>query len=349
MRHILLSLNLLIMLTMTNCSSTTTYANENQNAKNAISSLEAIEINGVKQWVMIRSLDTSNPILLYFHSGPGTSELPLVWHFNSELEKHFTLVYLEQRGTVKSFKKRVFNETLSIEQFVEDGYELSKYLLKRFNQEKLFIVGHSWGTVIGTKLAMLHPELYHAYIGIGQVVYPMRGEQLSCQYAYSQAVESNNQKALEKINKPSYLTTENNPKWYKQLKAQRQWLTYFGGVNHNQTDNKQFSRIYMKSPGYSLWDMMKFVRGSAMSLKRLWPEFMTINFLQTHTEFQIPIYFIQGEHDYNCPTELVREYYQKISSPKKELQIFEQSAHNPNFEEHQKFHTWLIQNLKSNE
>ncbi len=333
---------------MTNCSSTSSIIDDKQNPNNSISAIEPIEINGINQCVMIRSYDISNPIILYFHGGPGTSELPLIRHYNSELEKYFTVVYLEQRGTGKSFRKSIFKDPLSIDQFVDDGYELSKYILKRFNKEKLFIVGHSWGTVVATKLAVKYPELYYAYIGIGQDIYPLLGEQLSFQYTLSKAIESNNQKAikaLKEINNPNYLTTENNPKWYKQLKTERKWLTYFGGVIYKQKDYKQFTKIYMKSPEYSMFDMVKFARGSALSLKNVWPELMTINLLNGYTEFKIPAYFIQGQHDYNCPTELVKEYYEKVTAPKKELLIYENSAHNPNFEENHKFNDWIIGNL----
>jgi pimeloyl-ACP methyl ester carboxylesterase len=352
MRQIVLTTNIFIILTMTNCSSTSNIIGDRQNLNNSISSIETIEVNGINQCVMIRSYDISNPIILYFHGGPGTSELPLVRYYNSELEKHFTVVYLEQRGTGKSFKRSIFKDTLSIDQFVKDGYILSKYLLQRFNKEKLFIVGHSWGSIIATKLAIQYPEIYYAYVGIGQDVNPLKGEQLSFQYTLSQATKSNNQKAikaLKRINNPYYLTIENNPKWFKQLKTERKWLTYFGGVIYNQTDYKQFTRIYLKSSEYSIFDMVKFAKGSVLSLKKLWPEIMTINLLNGQTEFKIPVYFIQGKYDYNCPTELVKDYYEKVNAPKKELLIFEKSAHNPNFEENQKFNTWIIENLIANE
>ncbi len=337
---------------MTNCSSTSSVIDVKQNPDNSISSIENIEINGINQYVMIRSYDISNPIILYFHGGPGTSELPLIRHYNSELEKHFTVVYLEQRGTGKSFRKSIFKERLSIDQFVDDGYELSKYILKRFNKEKLFIVGHSWGTIISTKLAVKYPELYYAYIGIGQDVIPLRGEQLSFQYALSKAIESNNKKAikeLKEINNPNYLTIDNNTKWYNQLKKERKWLTYFGGVIFNQKDYGQFTRIYLKSRDYSIFDMVKFAKGSVLSLKSVWPELMTINLLNGYTKFRIPVYFIQGQYDYNCPTELVREFYEKVTAPKKELLIYNNSAHNPNFEENQKFNNWIIENLNVGE
>ena len=330
--------------------STTKPIKDSLTPEKPLASLEYIKLGGVKQCILIRSHNKNNPILLYFHGGPGTSELPLIRHFNNELEKYFTVVYLEQRGTGKSFNKKIFDDSLNIDQFVYDGYELSKYLLKRFNKEKLILVGHSWGTIISTKLALKYPEMYYSYVGIGQVVNMQKGEQNSYAYALDKALESNNQKAikaLKKINVPSYLTISNNSNWFAQLKTERKWLSYYGGVIHNQKNYKQFTKIYLKSSEYSLLDMIKFARGSVSSLKHLWPEIMDVNLLNDHTDFKIPVYFVQGKYDYNCPSELVHEYYNKITAPKKELYIFEESAHNPNFEENSKFNKLIIDTFKN--
>jgi len=335
---------------MIGCSSTSKII-DSPTPNNTISSLEYIQLNGVKQCLMIRSYDINNPIILYIHGGPGTPELPLIRHFNSDLEKHFTIVYWEQRGTGKSFNKNIADSTYKIAQFIDDGYELSKYLIKRFNKEKIFILGHSWGTIISVKLVINHPELYYAYIGIGQEVNVKKGEELSYKYALSKANESNNKKAikeLQQINIPFYLTIDNNKNWYKQLKTERKWLTYFGGVLHNQKDYSQFTKIYLKASEYSLFDMIKFARGSVISLNKLWPEIMKVNLLNEYTDFKIPVYLFQGKFDYNNPTELVYEYYNKITAPKKELLIFDESAHNPNFEENLKFNNKIVEILKTN-
>jgi pimeloyl-ACP methyl ester carboxylesterase len=309
--------------------------------------MEYVEIGGIKQCVVIRSYNTDNPILLYVHGGPGTPELPLLRKFNSELEKHFTLVYWEQRGTGKSFNSKLF-KNLQIDDFVNDGIELTNYLLKRFNKEKLIIMGHSWGTIISTKLVLKHPEKYHAYIGIGQIVDMKQGEHLSFRYTLAKAKEENNIKAIKALtnsNNPEYLTIDGNTKWYKQLKTQRKWLTYYGGVIHKQKDFSEYSKIYMKSKEYSLFDMVRFARGSVLSLITLWPEIMKVNLMNGCTEFQIPVYLIQGKHDYNCPTELVQEYFNQISAPQKQLILFENSAHNPIFEESERFNEKVVEIL----
>ncbi len=351
MRNLYLLIMFFIYVNTIGCSSTSKII-DSQTPDKTISSLEFIQLNGAKQCLMIRSYNIDNPIILYFHGGPGTSELPLVRKFNSDLEKHFTIVYLEQRGTGKSFNKKTFNDSLCIQQFVDDGYELTKYLLNRFHKEKLFVMGHSWGTIISTKLVIEHPELFYAYVGIGQDVYPLKGEQISYNYALSKAIETKNQKAINKlrqINTPTYLSMDNNPKWYKQLKTERKWLTYFGGALFNQKNYSQITKIYLKSSEYSLFNMVSFGRGSILSLKSLWPEVMNVNLLEGYTDFEIPVFLIQGKYDFNCPTELVYEYFKKITAPRKDLILFEHSSHNPNFEESDRFNNLIVEILKYND
>ena len=132
--------------------------------------IEYIEINGTKLCVSVRTKKLGNPILLYLHGGPGDAALPLVLKYNKQLEDIFTVVILEQRGAGKSYYPFAESDNIKIDTFIEDVYALSKNLLKRYNQEKLYLVGHSWGSVLGLKFTKLYPELIHAYIGCGQVV-----------------------------------------------------------------------------------------------------------------------------------------------------------------------------------
>lgn len=147
--------------------------------ENAIASIEKVRIGNIEQGILIRSRDIKNPILLYLHSGPGSSEMVSFRSLHSKLEDHFTVVYWDQRGTGKSYNKEVKNKGISIEMLVEDTGELIQYLLKRFNQEKLFLMGHSWGTALGILATSKYPQYLYAYIGSGQIVKPAYAEKLS--------------------------------------------------------------------------------------------------------------------------------------------------------------------------
>lgn len=120
-----------------------------------------IEINGCRQFLSVRSAGDNKPLLLYLHGGPGDAALPLVTKYNHSLEAHFTVAVWEQRGTGKSYYPFGNNEKLSIALFVEDIYCIAKYLLEKYQQKKLFLAGHSWGSVLGLQFCRMHPELVH--------------------------------------------------------------------------------------------------------------------------------------------------------------------------------------------
>lgn len=136
----------------------------------SIASLEKIKLGGMDQWILIRGNDVSNPVLLWLHGGPGAAQMPIAHHFDKNLEKDFIVVHWDQRGAGKSNPKDFDEQTMTFEQFITDAHELTQYLKRRFNTEKIYLVGHSWGTQLGIKMVQLYPEDYFAYIGIGQAV-----------------------------------------------------------------------------------------------------------------------------------------------------------------------------------
>ena len=141
----------------------------------SVATLEKIRIGGSDQWVLERSEDISNPIVLYLHGGPGTSQLTLNRRNTRDLERFFTIVNWDQRGAGKSYAAIRDGARMTIEQFVEDTRELSVYLLRKFGRDRLVLVGHSWGTVIGALTVSRYPELYCCYVGIGQVAHMEAG------------------------------------------------------------------------------------------------------------------------------------------------------------------------------
>ena len=144
--------------------------------------LEKVRIGGSDQWVLERSEDVDNPVVLYLHGGPGTSQLTSNRRNTRHLEKFFTVVNWDQRGAGKSYRAISDAGRMNIGQFVADTRELTLYLLEKFGQERLVLVGHSWGTVIGALTVSAYPELYSCYVGIGQVANMAEGEAASYQW-----------------------------------------------------------------------------------------------------------------------------------------------------------------------
>ena len=147
--------------------------------QDSITSLEKITLGGIKQTILIRGHDTKSPILLFLHGGPGFPEMDIAYKFQRKLEEHFIVVNWDQRGAGKSFSKKIPRESMTIEQFISDAHELIRFLRERFDKEKIYLVGHSWGTTLGLLLTQRYPELFFAYVGIGQVVNALESEQIS--------------------------------------------------------------------------------------------------------------------------------------------------------------------------
>ncbi|MBE2235407.1 MAG: alpha/beta fold hydrolase, partial [Anaerolinea sp.] len=134
---------------------------------NSIASLEKVRLGGAEQWLIIRGQDVDKPVLLFLSGGPGASEAARVLRFNRELEKQFIVVIWEQRGCGKSYPAR---GDLTVKRYTSDVIELSELLRQRFDEQKIYLVGHSWGTIIGLRAAQERPDLFHAYVGTAQMV-----------------------------------------------------------------------------------------------------------------------------------------------------------------------------------
>lgn len=316
-------------------------------APNSISSLEKINLGGIDQWILIRGWEKSNPVLLFLHGGPGA---PLFTYareigVTAKLEQHFVMVYWEQRGTGKSFSHSIPLESMTIEQLISDTFELSKILIDRFKVPRIYIVGRSWGSLIGLLTAKRHPELFYAYIGIGQMVYPLENDSISYQYTLKIAERFRNEKALKSLKKIG-----DPPYDYEKLIIQRKWLTGFYEVMMAEKFSKKrinYRKKLLSTPEYSLIDIFKIGMDPFFSIKCLWNnEFYKVNLFNEVPQIGIPVFFLAGRYDYFTPSEIIENYYQKLHASKGKYFIwFEHSGHYPELEEPEKFHDVMVNKI----
>ncbi len=307
-----------------------------------IATLEKVSVGGADQWILIRGRNASSPVLLFLHGGPGSPEMPIMPQVGAALEDHFVVVHWDQRGAGKSYTRKVPEGSMNVGQFVSDAHELIEMLRKRFGVEKIYLVGHSWGSILGVLLVQKHPELFYAYVGIGQCVDLDRNESISYQFVLDEALKRDNKRAirqLEKIGPPPY-------EEHKELTIQRRWLQKFGGAFVEIT-YPDLAWMALKSKEYGPRDYVKFLQGGWFSTKIMWDEILKINFLEQAPRLEAPVYFFEGRHDYNTPWELVQEYYDALDAPRgKHLVWFENSAHSPNLEEPERFVEEMAKVLK---
>ena len=305
---------------------------------NSIAIMEEIQLNNSKQWIYVRGEDQSKPMLLFLHGGPGTAATGLIKKFLPELEEKFCVVHWDQRGAGKSFSAGKPKENFTVEQMIEDVGELSKIILKKYNREKLYLMGVSWGSYLGIEAIKKWPQYYTAYIGSGQIVYQNLGEQLSYDYVMQKSIKKNDLQAvkvLKKIGRPPYPIK----KHVKYLMKQRNLLSQYEGSFKNKKMQKEFSSIstLWQQSEYNFLDKINWVRGQIRSEKILGPVFRKVDFRITAKSFELPIYIAQGKYDMQTPTSLVIDWFHNIEASHKELQIFANSAHLPLVEEKEAF------------
>ncbi len=312
----------------------------------SIAALEKLRIGGSDQWLLLRSENTDNPVILFLHGGPGTSQLTANRRNTRLLEKHFIVVNWDQRGAGKSYAAIAAADKMTIEQFVEDTRELTTWLMKRFGKERIVLAGHSWGSAIGALTVAKYPELYHAYVGIGQVANMEEGEAASYQWTLEQAKKRGRRRAvraLEKIGPPPY-----QGDWRAKMIRERSYVGRFGGEVHGSSIGATGLVLggLLFSREYGLVDRICYFRGILGSIALLWPQLLKVDLFKSVPELKVPVFFMAGRHDHEVPAEIAARYFAALRAPAKELVWFENSAHMVNSEERDAFNKFLVENVR---
>jgi pimeloyl-ACP methyl ester carboxylesterase len=307
-----------------------------------------VEINGVEQGMFIKSKEIGNPVLLFVHGGPGMPEYWLTQRYPTGLEDHFTVVWWEQRGAGLSYSPDIAPETMTAEQFIADTLAVTHYLINRFDQEKIYLMGHSWGSYIGIQAAAQAPELYHAYIGMGQVSYQLQSEQLAYEYALAHYRQNGDWRMARKLDAAPPTMTVPLPAGYEAL---RDAYMHGAGIGTTREMQSVITGIFLPSwqfREYTLAEKVNLWRGKVYSRSHafgLWDTMQATDLTQQVTELAIPTYFFHGKYDYTCAYPLSRAYFDKLDAPLKGFYTFQHSAHSPIFEEPEKALGILLQDV----
>ena len=300
-----------------------------------INQSEIVNIGGVEQYLLIRGNNRNNPIVLFLHGGPGTPLSPIKTVFPKELEENFVVVHWDQRGAGNSFSESISPESMNLEQFISDSIEITNYILKEYDREKIYILGLSWGSILGINLAYRYPEKFYGYIGISQVVDMKKGEEISYDFLLKEAQKLRNMDAvseLEDIGRPPYKKTED-------ILIHRKWLNQLG-LAERKTNS---SKIYMDNCSDS--EIEKIVKGIGFTASTLLNRILDYN-IYSMNEIKIPVYICMGRYDYQTPCVLAEDYFNNLKAPKKEFFYFEESAHAALLEEPDRFSEILLKVLK---
>ncbi|MGE7113881.1 alpha/beta fold hydrolase [Lysinibacillus sp. NPDC047702] len=302
-----------------------------------ISELKEIAVNGDKQFILVEGQDKEKPFCLFLHGGPGS---PFPYGVSArtlypEITENCVAVYYDQRGSGKSFNKELSIDTMNLSQFIEDATIIVDYIREHYQQEKVFVIGQSFGTIIGTQLVSKYPEKFHAYLGIAQITDIIKGQELGYSWLKNKAQDNDDEKTLsilEDLGKGPYL--EEDEDRFSDLINQYKGMNYF-----DETIEKvnlfDLIKGAFTSPDYSLRDLYTaFISGPQFSLiksQELKKEIILTNFFDTVKSIDVPVYIIHGKYDKQANYELAKQYYELLDAPNgKEFITLKHSAHYPN-------------------
>ncbi|MCK9687376.1 alpha/beta fold hydrolase [Scleromatobacter humisilvae] len=312
-----------------------------------IDETRAVRIGGIDQWISVRGKDRRNPILLFIHGGPASTEMPVSWLYQSGWEDYFTVVQWDQRGAGKTY---VANDpartepTLAKDRMVADGEELVAWLRTTYGKQKIFVLGHSWGSIIGLELARKHPDWLHAYIGMGQMIYGRDNERLGYEWALQAARADHNDKAVAQLLAIAPYPRADGSVSVDQIITQRTWVIHYGGLTWGRPDFDYAQDAAKFSPEYTRQELNP-ENGIGESLPRLLPAMMAWD-VRGVTRLDCPVFIFAGRHDYETPSALAETWLAALQAPRKGLVQFDKSAHMMELEEPGKVLVHLVNDVR---
>jgi proline iminopeptidase len=306
-----------------------------------------VQIGGITQWISVRGRDRRNPILLFIHGGPASTEMPVSWLYQSGWEDYFTVVQWDQRGAGKTYVANdpaVVEPTITADRMVADGEEMVAWLRANYGKRKIFVLGHSWGSLMGLEIARRHPDWLHAYIGMGQMIYGRDNERLGYEWAVAAAHADHNAEAVRQLTAIAPYPRADGSVSVEQIIVQRTWVIHYGGLTWGRQDFDYAQDAGKFSPDYSRKELSPET-GIGQSLPRLLPAMMAWD-VRNVTHIDCPVFIFAGRHDYETPSELAVNWLAALHAPRKGLVQFENSAHMMELEEPGKVLVHLVNDVR---
>lgn len=277
-------------------------------------------IGGIEQWIQIEGDNPDNPVLLFLHGGPGASTRMAAAAWKS-WERYFTVVHWDQRGAGKTFERNGAEgcDKLTLERMIADGIEVVEFLRTHLGKDKIILVGHSWGSALGTHIVKRRPELFSAYITTGLLVHSQRSEAFNYERQLEWARAAGNEKALAAL-------TEIGPPPYRDPKkfgVMREWADI---LTPGDGDDVR-PRPQPPAADFSAADRDILMQGFMFSAMQLYETLCTIDVPALGLDFTIPIFCIMGEYDQQTSMELAKDYFDSITAPQMKFICIEGCHH----------------------
>ncbi len=287
-----------------------------------------VRIGGIEQWVTIRGDSRANPVILFLHGGPGNPLSPYADTIYAAWEKDFTLVQWDQRGAGRTYGRNPEPAELTVAGMAADGIELAEYLTGLFGQEKIILVGGSWGSVLGVHMARARPDLFHAYLGAGQLVEHKANLNASYRRIVDLARKADDETTL------AAMAALGPPPWANPR--------HFGAL-------RRATRVYeakATKPAPAGWwaPAAAYATDAARAEYEAGEEFSYLQFVGWKGDgmlskvdlpalggaFPVPLFLVQGAQDLVTMPEVARAWFDSVSAPEKEYRLVDSAGHDPN-------------------
>lgn len=284
---------------------------------------EYVTLAGISHYLLHYKSKPEEPVILFIHGGPGQSESSLAYKVEEYMERNYNIVYYDQRGAGKTWlkNKKAKPDTALLKR---DLLEIVQYLKKTYRKEKIGIIGHSWGSVLGSMFALEHPEHTLFYIGNGQVINIMENEKTGYAKLKEAIEKSGNKKDIKKLEKIGEY-----PIGYFDLNVYRK----MGKIRDLQAKyhlaasfDKDTVKIIKKSPVMGVRDLLPLLTGMFVNIQVM-KDLMSFDLRKYQADYQVPVYYVLGENDQQTPVEISMKYFDEIHAPEKKLYLIPDAGH----------------------
>ncbi len=300
----------------------------------SVSELTSVHVGGHEQHLMIRGRDETAPVLLFLEGGPGGSALGRMRRSAEPLEEHFVVVTWDQRGTGKSYPALEPTSTMTLERMTQDTLEVVDYLRERFNQDRIYLVASSWGSIIGVRAVQERPEAFHAYVGTGQMADPFQTDQLMYAENLAQALKTGDAARVERLRETGPPPYDDTLDYLGALAGNPEWMSFPHGQDYDPAS--EYPQAFFVAE-YTLIEQLRGMAALAETYAVLYPQLADVDFRRDVPRLDVPVYLLQGTHEAEGRTVLAREWFAQLQAPHKQWIELDHSGHTPPYDEPGRF------------
>ena len=297
----------------------------------SIAALEEVHLPGGDQWISIRGYSQDNPVLLYLHGGPGQTGMPFTRFLYSDIAKDFVVVDWDQRGNGKSLSAIDPTSTYSLDSIVADTAALSRYLADRFDERKIYLAGTSWGSTLGVLTAQRHPELFHAFIGGGQMVSQRETDLRIYHDLMAHAQRTGDTAVVDKLRAfgpPPYDDIYGNAyvmQHYEALESDYSLIPAVATIGEEHFREMGPWGVFGRE--YNLVEKVNVMRGLIETFAVLYPQLQEIDFRRDVTRLDVPVYMFRGTSELAARDDLALEWFNALQAPRKHVYRLDHAGH----------------------